>query len=114
MGPEAGKLTAAPSRRAHTAPLCPDLPSRLDPSRFSACRVGNPAYYRIANHYRFIMQEMFDCRGFHKLIIVEDDMLFAPDFFAYFEATAPLLDEVSMSSSFTYNCFNLIVSICHC
>lgn len=51
------------------------------------------AYYRIANHYKFIMQQLFDCRNYERLIIVEDDMLFAPDFFPYFEATAKILDE---------------------
>eukprot|EP00208_Stichococcus_sp_RCC1054_P006238 CAMPEP_0206141720 /NCGR_PEP_ID=MMETSP1473-20131121/13874_1 /ASSEMBLY_ACC=CAM_ASM_001109 /TAXON_ID=1461547 /ORGANISM="Stichococcus sp, Strain RCC1054" /LENGTH=454 /DNA_ID=CAMNT_0053536399 /DNA_START=73 /DNA_END=1437 /DNA_ORIENTATION=- len=51
------------------------------------------AYYRIANHYRFIMQQMFDCRQYQKLIFVEDDMLFAPDFFNYFESTAQILEE---------------------
>lgn len=58
------------------------------------CRKERVAYYRIANHYKFIMQQLFDCRRFDKLIIVEDDMLFAPDFFPFFEATAPLLEQV--------------------
>jgi GNT-I family len=50
-------------------------------------------YYRIANHYKFIMQQMFDCRKYERLILVEDDMLFAPDFFPYFEATSKILDQ---------------------
>ncbi len=58
------------------------------------CRKEPIAYYRIANHYRFIMQQIFDCRQFDKLILVEDDMLFAPDFFAFFEATALVLEKV--------------------
>lgn len=40
------------------------------------------------------MQQIFDCRQFDKLILVEDDMLFAPDFFAFFEATALVLEKV--------------------
>ena len=50
-------------------------------------------YYRIANHYKFIMQQLFGCRQYERLIIVEDDMLFAPDFFPYFEATSKILDQ---------------------
>jgi GNT-I family len=50
-------------------------------------------YYRIANHYKFIMQQLFGCRRYERLIIVEDDMLFAPDFFPYFEATSKILDQ---------------------
>lgn len=50
-------------------------------------------YYRIANHYKFIMQQMFDCRKYGRLILVEDDMLFAPDFFSYFAATSKILDQ---------------------
>lgn len=54
-------------------------------------------YYRIANHYKFILQQMFDCRQYERLIFVEDDMLFAPDFFPYFEATSKVLDEVNLN-----------------
>ncbi|KAL4450561.1 hypothetical protein ABPG77_000917 [Micractinium sp. CCAP 211/92] len=49
-------------------------------------------YYRIANHYKFILRTMFDCFGFQRVIILEDDMTLAPDLFSYFEATAPVLD----------------------
>ncbi|KAL4439675.1 hypothetical protein ABPG75_002676 [Micractinium tetrahymenae] len=49
-------------------------------------------YYRIANHYKFILKTMFDCFGFQRVIILEDDMMLAPDFFSYFESTASLLD----------------------
>lgn len=60
-------------------------------------------YYRIANHYKFILQQMFDCRRYERLIIVEDDMLFAPDFFSYFEATSKILDQVcALQPSFLF------------
>lgn len=49
-------------------------------------------YYRIANHYKFILRTMFDCFGFQRVIILEDDMTLAPDLFSYFEAAAPVLD----------------------
>jgi hypothetical protein len=41
---------------------------------------------------RFIFQTFFDCLGYARLVVLEDDMQLAPDFFPYFQATAPLLD----------------------
>lgn len=38
--------------------------------------------------------QLFDCFQYEMVILVEDDMLFAPDFFSYFEATSTLLDQV--------------------
>ncbi|GJP31433.1 hypothetical protein CLOM_g12263 [Closterium sp. NIES-68] len=59
-------------------------------------RMNNPgeniAYYRIAEHYKFALTELFDRRQFPRVIILEDDMELAPDFFDYFEATSNLLD----------------------
>jgi hypothetical protein len=34
-------------------------------------RRENLAYYRISNHYKFIMRTFFDCLGYSKLIILE-------------------------------------------
>eukprot|EP00873_Tetraselmis_striata_P034777 jgi/Tetstr1/455041/TSEL_041897.t1 len=53
----------------------------------------NLAYYRISNHYKFILGVMFDCLQYKKAIILEDDMQLSMDFFEYFSATAPLLDK---------------------
>ncbi|KAL3158246.1 hypothetical protein ABBQ38_010498 [Trebouxia sp. C0009 RCD-2024] len=50
------------------------------------------AYYRIASHYKYIMQQMFDCWQYPKVILLEDDMKLAVDFFPYFEMGAKLLD----------------------
>ncbi|CAI5534576.1 unnamed protein product [Closterium sp. Naga37s-1] len=59
-------------------------------------RMNNPgeniAYYRIADHYKFALTELFDHRQFPRVIILEDDMELAPDFFVYFEAASNLLD----------------------
>lgn len=52
------------------------------------------AYYRISNHYKFVLMQLFDCFQYEKVLLVEDDMLFAPDFFSYFDATSKLLEEV--------------------
>ncbi|GJP47085.1 hypothetical protein CLOM_g6318 [Closterium sp. NIES-68] len=64
--------------------------------RGSTPRMNNPgeniAYYRIAEHYKFALTELFDRRQFPRVIILEDDMELAPDFFDYFEATSNLLD----------------------
>jgi len=49
-------------------------------------------YYRIAYHYEWALKQLFDGRGFERVIILEDDMELSPDFFSFFEATAPILD----------------------
>lgn len=50
------------------------------------------AYYKIARHYKWALDELFLKRNFSRVIILEDDMEIAPDFFNYFEATAALMD----------------------
>lgn len=51
------------------------------------------SYYKIAHHFKFGLSHVLDTMGYGKVIILEDDMNLAPDFFEYFEATAPLLDK---------------------
>ncbi|XP_042420977.1 alpha-1,3-mannosyl-glycoprotein 2-beta-N-acetylglucosaminyltransferase-like isoform X1 [Zingiber officinale] len=51
------------------------------------------AYYKIARHYKWALDELFVSHKFNRVIILEDDMEIAPDFFDYFEATATLLDK---------------------
>ncbi|GAB4822166.1 hypothetical protein N2152v2_009212 [Parachlorella kessleri] len=46
----------------------------------------------LAQHYGWGLERVFMEQGHSHAIIVEDDMLFSPDFLSYFEATAPLLD----------------------
>ncbi|KAK1321686.1 Alpha-1,3-mannosyl-glycoprotein 2-beta-N-acetylglucosaminyltransferase [Acorus calamus] len=50
------------------------------------------AYYKIACHYKWALDELFIKHNFSRVIILEDDMEIAPDFFEYFEAAANLLD----------------------
>ncbi|XP_020113363.1 alpha-1,3-mannosyl-glycoprotein 2-beta-N-acetylglucosaminyltransferase isoform X2 [Ananas comosus] len=50
------------------------------------------AYYKIARHYKWALDELFTKHNFNRVIILEDDMEIAPDFFDYFEATSTLLD----------------------
>ncbi|XP_044507383.1 alpha-1,3-mannosyl-glycoprotein 2-beta-N-acetylglucosaminyltransferase-like [Mangifera indica] len=51
------------------------------------------AYYKIARHYKWALDELFYKHNFSRVIILEDDMEIAPDFFDYFEAAAALLDK---------------------
>lgn len=50
------------------------------------------AYYKIARHYKWALDELFHKHKFNRVIILEDDMEIAPDFFDYFEAMADLMD----------------------
>ncbi|RZC48603.1 hypothetical protein C5167_017027 [Papaver somniferum] len=50
------------------------------------------AYYKIASHYKWALDQLFNKHNFYRVIILEDDMEIAPDFFEYFEAAAALLD----------------------
>ncbi|KAL6209118.1 hypothetical protein ACLB2K_020061 [Fragaria x ananassa] len=51
------------------------------------------AYYKIARHYKWALDRLFYKHKFNRVIILEDDMEIAPDFFDYFEAAADLLDK---------------------
>ncbi|XP_047321835.1 alpha-1,3-mannosyl-glycoprotein 2-beta-N-acetylglucosaminyltransferase [Impatiens glandulifera] len=51
------------------------------------------AYYKIARHYKWALDKLFYNHNFSRVIILEDDMDIAPDFFDYFEAAAALLDK---------------------
>ncbi|CAJ1972934.1 unnamed protein product [Sphenostylis stenocarpa] len=51
------------------------------------------AYYKIARHYKWALDQLFYKHNFSRVIILEDDMDIAPDFFDYFEAAAALLDK---------------------
>uniref|UniRef100_A0A5B6ZB62 Alpha-1,3-mannosyl-glycoprotein 2-beta-N-acetylglucosaminyltransferase n=1 Tax=Davidia involucrata TaxID=16924 RepID=A0A5B6ZB62_DAVIN len=50
------------------------------------------AYYKIARHYKWALDQLFYKHNFSRVIILEDDMEIAADFFDYFEAAATLLD----------------------
>ena len=41
---------------------------------------------------RFIFRTFFECFEFERLIVIEDDMLLAADFFSYFLATGKVMD----------------------
>jgi len=50
-------------------------------------------YHKIARHYKFALGKVFADPNIDSVVIVEDDLDIAPDFFDYFRATRPLLDE---------------------
>ncbi|KAL3119014.1 hypothetical protein niasHT_003797 [Heterodera trifolii] len=49
-------------------------------------------YYKIARHYKLGLTHLFDKLNFTTVIITEDDLDIAPDFFDFFLATRPLLE----------------------
>ena len=59
---------------------------------------GN-SYQKLAVHYGWALRTLFDGKAYDKyslperVIILEEDLRIAPDFFGYFEATAPILDK---------------------
>uniref|UniRef100_A0A0N4VFH1 Alpha-1,3-mannosyl-glycoprotein 2-beta-N-acetylglucosaminyltransferase n=1 Tax=Enterobius vermicularis TaxID=51028 RepID=A0A0N4VFH1_ENTVE len=50
-------------------------------------------YYMIARHYKLGLTHVFNRLNYSSVIITEDDLDIAPDFFEYFRATRRLLDK---------------------
>ncbi|KAJ8366764.1 hypothetical protein AAFF_G00342570 [Aldrovandia affinis] len=48
-------------------------------------------YYKIARHYRWALSQVFHALAYSTVVIVEDDLEVAPDFFEYFRALYPIL-----------------------
>uniref|UniRef100_A0A3P8U465 Alpha-1,3-mannosyl-glycoprotein 2-beta-N-acetylglucosaminyltransferase n=1 Tax=Amphiprion percula TaxID=161767 RepID=A0A3P8U465_AMPPE len=48
-------------------------------------------YYKISRHYRWALNQVFRTLSHSSVVIVEDDLEVAPDFFEYFRALLPLL-----------------------
>lgn len=48
-------------------------------------------YYKISRHYRWALNQVFKTLSHSSVVIVEDDLEVAPDFFEYFTALLPLL-----------------------
>ncbi|XP_020789132.2 alpha-1,3-mannosyl-glycoprotein 2-beta-N-acetylglucosaminyltransferase a [Boleophthalmus pectinirostris] len=61
-----------------------DLPVRPEHKKFQG-------YYKISRHYRWALNQVFRTLGHTAVVIVEDDLEVAPDFFEYFRALHPLL-----------------------
>jgi len=52
-----------------------------------------PEHAWLSQHYRWALDQAFLQKGHSHVIIVEDDMLFSPDFLHFFAATAVLLEQ---------------------
>ena len=50
------------------------------------------SYYALAQHFGWALGRLFSERAHQHVIILEDDLEIAPDFFDYFSATEPILD----------------------
>uniref|UniRef100_UPI0037E9B4C5 alpha-1,3-mannosyl-glycoprotein 2-beta-N-acetylglucosaminyltransferase b n=1 Tax=Semicossyphus pulcher TaxID=241346 RepID=UPI0037E9B4C5 len=48
-------------------------------------------YYKISRHYRWALNQVFNTFSHSTVVIVEDDLEVAPDFFEYFRALYPIL-----------------------
>lgn len=55
------------------------------------CTSENVGYCHLSMHYKMLLQLFFECLGAPRMIFLEDDLAIAPDFFNFFEATAPVL-----------------------
>ncbi|KAL9313511.1 hypothetical protein ACSQ67_018963 [Phaseolus vulgaris] len=77
--------------------LCTNIISLMQHLDFEPVQTERPgeiiAYYKIASHYKWALDVLFYKHNFSRVIILEDDMDIAPDFFDYFEAAATLLDK---------------------
>jgi alpha-1,3-mannosyl-glycoprotein beta-1,2-N-acetylglucosaminyltransferase len=48
-------------------------------------------YYKISRHYGWALNQTFRIFNYETVVIVEDDLDIAPDFFEYFKALYPVL-----------------------
>jgi hypothetical protein len=64
----------------------------VKPQRANQFPSSQGHYFKIAMHYGFALSKLFDEYKYKRVLLVEDDMELAPDFFAYFEAMAPLVE----------------------
>lgn len=67
------------------------IPSTADVVHTVAISV-QPGHAWLSQHYKWALDRAFLEEGHSHVIIVEDDMLFSPDFLHFFESTAVLLD----------------------
>jgi len=75
------------------------IPSYVSSSSDQQQQQQQPGHAWLAQHYKWALSRLFntntknkDEKSYSHVIIIEDDMLFSPDFLSYFQTTAPLLD----------------------
>ena len=69
------------------------LITQPDLSNINGVAAHMVGYYKLSRHFKWALGQIFDVMGFESAVIVEDDLEIAPDFFEYFAATRPLLDQ---------------------
>jgi len=77
-----------------------DLPSRYSSAglqlfhhpRVALMSPDQSATAYLAQHYKWVLDKLFDELGHSHVVVMEDDMLVSPDFLSLFAETAPLLD----------------------
>lgn len=70
----------------------PDIPfSHIQHEQHIQSGDDGNGYMRLARHFGWALGQVFD-RGHPRVIILEDDLEIAPDFFEYFSAVAPLVE----------------------
>ncbi|TRY96726.1 hypothetical protein DNTS_009596 [Danionella cerebrum] len=65
----------------------PDLSDIAVPSQHKKFQ----GYYKISRHYRWALNQIFNSFSYSTVVVVEDDLEVAPDFFEYFRALHPML-----------------------
>ncbi len=69
-------------------------------------------YFALADHFQYALHEVFSDAFIKRVIILEEDLEIASDFFEYFAATAPILDTdatLLAASAWNDNGFNNLV-----
>jgi hypothetical protein len=111
-GEDAGVTAAVAELRAEFAAGAPDVPFThwRHPPVAPALRGGGAppawadAYYRLAQHFGWALARLFGEAGHPHVIILEDDLEVAPDFFDFMSAAAPLLDaDASLLAASAYS-----------
>merc|ERR1711938_296549 len=53
---------------------------------------GGDGYHKLSRHFKGALAAAFEGGATRRVIVLEEDLQVAPDFFGFFAATAPLLD----------------------
>lgn len=64
----------------------------LGKKKYTLGRHVTEGYFHIALHYQWALSKVFSA-GYQQVIVLEDDLEIAPDFFDYFKACLPLLED---------------------
>lgn len=80
---------------------CPEVETNIVTQRDDT--EGGDGYHRLARHFRKALTLAFADPRTERTIVHEEDLEVAPDFFRYFAAVAPLLNDVSVLTASAWN-----------